>query len=59
MDPITGAFNGERSMLKKCYWKGRAVDCAAIFTVFPTDRGMCCTFNMHKESQSLFNLWIF
>ncbi len=40
-------------MLKKCYWKGRRIDCAAIFTTFPTDRGMCCTFNMHKASSSI------
>ena len=43
-----GASNGEHSMLKKCFWKGRRLDCAAIFTVFPTDRGMCCTFNMKE-----------
>ncbi len=36
----------EFSMLKRCRWKGERISCSAIFTMFPTDRGMCCTFNM-------------
>ncbi len=36
------------SMLKLCKWKGERVPCASIFDMFPTDRGMCCTFNMEK-----------
>ncbi len=43
---------GERSVLKKCFWKGRIIDCSAIFEVFPTDRGMCCSFNMHKVTEA-------
>ncbi len=35
-------------MIKKCIWKGERISCAAIFDLFPTDRGMCCTFNMEK-----------
>ena len=32
-------------MLKECIWKGRRVSCSAIFTMHPTDQGMCCSFN--------------
>ena len=35
-------------MLKDCRWKGRRVSCSAIFTMYPTDRGMCCSFNKPK-----------
>ena len=24
------------------------MNCSSIFTMFPTDRGMCCAFNMKK-----------
>ncbi len=34
------------AMIKKCAWKGKTMNCSAIFETFPTDRGMCCTFNM-------------
>jgi amiloride-sensitive sodium channel len=42
---ITAIKDGDGSLLKKCLWKGVAIPCAAIFQKFPTDRGMCCTFN--------------
>jgi len=29
-----------------CFWSGRLIPCAAIFSPIPTDRGMCCAFNM-------------
>ena len=45
---LTSSYPGQRALLKKCLWKGLPVDCAAVFDVFPTDRGMCCTFNMKK-----------
>jgi hypothetical protein len=35
-------------MLKSCSWKGLSLPCSSIFTMFPTDRGMCCSFNMKK-----------
>ncbi len=35
-------------LIKKCSWKGTNINCSAIFDTFPTDRGMCCTFNMEK-----------
>jgi len=43
---ITSLKDGEKSMLKFCFWKGQKIPCAAIFSTFPTDQGMCCSFNM-------------
>ena len=50
---ITAEKDGERALLKYCEWKGMPVSCAAIFTTFPTDRGMCCSFNM-KAADEIF-----
>ena len=47
----TGSSSGERSLLKYCEWKGTAIPCAAIFNAFPTDKGMCCSFNMKAAEQ--------
>ena len=44
----------DTSVLKYCEWKGKQVPCAAIFSTFPTDQGMCCTFNM-KAADELFS----
>ena len=38
-------------MLKKCIWKGEAMPCSELFKTFPTDQGMCCTFNMKKADE--------
>jgi hypothetical protein len=38
-------------MLKSCSWKGISLNCSSIFTMFPTDRGMCCSFNMEKADK--------
>ncbi len=43
----------ENSILRYCEWKGQQVPCSAIFSTFPTDQGMCCTFNM-KAAEQLF-----
>ena len=45
--------DGERGILKSCRWKGKYVPCSRIFTTFPTDKGMCCSFNM-KAADELF-----
>ena len=45
---ISAAKNGERALLKYCEWKGVPISCAAVFDTFPTDRGMCCSFNMKR-----------
>jgi hypothetical protein len=48
---VTSRFAGQRSLLKQCKWKGATIPCSAIFTTFPTDRGMCCAFNMKKANE--------
>ena len=50
---ITSAFEGEKSLLRSCFWRGIAVPCAAVFSTFPTDQGMCCSFNM-KAADEIF-----
>ena len=37
-------------MIKSCVWKGQTLNCSSIFTMYPTDRGMCCTFNKQKAN---------
>ena len=27
------------------------MNCSSIFTMYPTDRGMCCTFNKQKANE--------
>jgi hypothetical protein len=41
------------SLLRFCQWKGLEVPCSAIFSSFPTDQGMCCSFNM-KAAEDIF-----
>ena len=48
---VTSKLKGQFALLKSCFWKGVDVPCSKIFTTFPTDRGMCCTFNMHKAEE--------
>ena len=50
---ITSEYRDEMSLIKRCYWKGMRIDCPSIFLTRPTDRGMCCTFNMEK-AESIF-----
>ena len=38
-------------MIKRCIWKGQRVSCSAIFSMYPTNRGMCCTFNKQKADE--------
>ena len=45
---ITSEAKDEMSLIKRCYWKGKKISCSSIFLTRPTDRGMCCTFNMEK-----------
>ena len=45
---ITSMAKDELSMIKKCSWKEKEMPCQAIFKTLPTDRGMCCSFNMEK-----------
>ena len=48
---ITSEKPYESSLIKACYWKGRPINCAAIFSPIPTDRGMCCAFNMQAMNE--------
>ena len=38
-------------MIKKCMWRGKPIDCSAIFKMQPTDQGMCCSFNKEKADE--------
>ena len=33
-------------MIKSCSWKGMGMPCSKLFRASPTDRGMCCSFNV-------------
>ena len=48
---ISAFEEGEKGILKQCKWKGKIVPCSGIFTTFPTDRGMCCSFNMKAANE--------
>ena len=48
---VTSASEGEKDLLKSCFWKGLKVSCAAIFDTFPTDQGTCCSFNMRAADK--------
>jgi amiloride-sensitive sodium channel len=43
---ISAQNDNDQSLLKYCEWKGLEIPCSEIFTSFPTDQGMCCSFNM-------------
>jgi hypothetical protein len=49
-----GNSNSEKTILKDCKWKGQTVPCSAIFSQFPSDKGMCCSFNM-KAADEIFH----
>ena len=38
-------------MIKSCKWKGQNLACSELFKAFPTDVGMCCSFNMKKAEE--------
>lgn len=50
---ITSEVKDELSFLKKCYWKGMEIACNSIFQKRPTDKGLCCSFNMEKAENIL------
>ncbi len=45
--------NSIKTILRDCKWKGQTVACSSIFSQFPTDKGMCCSFNM-KAAEEIF-----
>ena len=48
---VTSDTADQMSIIKRCSWKGKDVACPAIFKTLPTDRGMCCSFNMEKAEE--------
>ena len=47
----TSEANNQHGMIKYCEWKGLRIPCSAIFKTAPTDRGMCCTFNLQSAEE--------
>ncbi len=54
VEGITSEENGEKGILKACYWKGKRIPCSAIFKKVATDNGICCAFNMQVSISSTF-----
>ena len=48
---VTSKVNYEMGMIKSCSWKGQMMSCASLFSMMPTDKGMCCTFNKEKAEE--------
>ena len=48
---VTSNARDQMSIIKRCFWKGRPISCPAIFKTLPTDRGMCCSFNMEMAEE--------
>lgn len=48
---VTSKVNYEMGMIKSCSWKGQIMSCASLFSMMPTDKGMCCTFNKDKAEE--------
>ena len=53
IEGITSEQRDELSFIKRCYWKNQPISCNAIFQKRPTDRGMCCSFNIEKAEKIL------
>ena len=48
---VTSIRQHENGMIKSCMWKGVRMPCSKLFTAFPTDRGMCCSFNVEAAEK--------
>ena len=51
IEHVTSEYKDQYGMLKGCFWKGAEMPCSKIFDMFPTDQGMCCTFNLDKAEK--------
>ena len=40
----------QKRVVKQCLWKGELVNCSSVFTLTPTDRGMCCRFDVKRQA---------
>ena len=49
----TSDVKDELSFIKRCYWKESPIACSAVFRKQPTDRGMCCSFNIDEAEKLL------
>ena len=38
-------------MLKSCIWQGEEFPCSELFRAFPTNQGMCCSFNIKNANE--------
>ena len=43
---VTSVHQHENGLIKSCFWKGLKMPCSKLFKASPTDRGMCCSFNI-------------
>ena len=50
---LTSQLKDELSFLKRCYWKETQISCNQIFQKRPTEKGMCCSFNMKMLDEVL------
>ena len=50
---ITSELQDELSFIKKCLWKNQPISCNSIFQKRPTEKGMCCSFNMKNAEEIL------
>ena len=48
---LTSEKVDEFSFIKRCYWRGKMIQCSEIFVTRPTDRGMCCAFNFDNAEK--------
>ena len=49
--PCYDNIHNNNGMIKSCKWQGQFLPCSEIFKPFPTDSGMCCSFNMKKANE--------
>ena len=50
---VTSTQQNQNGMIKSCTWRGMKLPCSKLFTASPTDRGMCCSFNV-KAAEEMF-----
>ena len=50
VEELTSDQIDEKSVIKQCIWKGEPISCSQIFTMTPTDNGMCCRFDLDKPN---------
>ena len=51
IENVTGLKDRDAALIKVCKWMGVEMPCSAMFKMFPTDLGMCCSFNMEAANE--------